>query len=431
MSPQMAPTSKTNQDTLIGRVVVDAGLATEDEVTQCLRKKKESGDKNASLASILISHGVITKRQLERLKPMIEDQRNAAQTAAQIPGYHIIKQLGAGAMATVYLAKQLSLDRLVAIKILPKKFTTNKEFIERFYAEGRAAGRLNHPNIVGALDVGKAGDLYYFVMEYVEGSSVFDDLQQNGAYTEDQALKLILQTAKGLDHAHKAGFVHRDVKPKNIMITTDRVAKLADMGLARAIDDREAAEQEKGKAFGTPYYISPEQIRGLTDVDARADIYGLGATLYHMVTGQVPFDGPNPVAVMHRHLKDELVPPDRIQPNLSQGTCEVIEVMMAKDRNKRYANTTDLIYDLEAVIKGEPPMQARQQIDILSLAAIEETSQDLSGGLAGLDNAGSRAAAAEPKPMSEQPVFWIAIAGWGFGIFCLLILLIVVLFGSG
>ena len=423
----MAPTTKTNQDTLIGRIVIDSGLATEEEVAACMRKKKEAGEKGPSLGSILITQGVITKRQFDRLKPDIEDQKGIAQTVAQIPGYQIIKQLGAGAMATVYLARQLSLDRLVAIKILPKKFTSSKEFIERFYAEGRAAGKLNHPNIVGALDVGKAGDLYYFVMEYVEGSSVFDELQANGAYAEPDALRLILQTARGLDHAHKAGFVHRDVKPKNIMITTDRIAKLADMGLARAIDDREAAEQEKGKAFGTPYYISPEQIRGLTDVDARADIYGLGATLYHMVTGQVPFDGPNPVAVMHRHLKDELTPPDRIQANLSQGTCEVIEVMMAKDRAKRYANTTDLIYDLEAVLKGEPPMQARQRIDILSLAQLEETSQDAPGGLM---NAGSRAAANAPRPISEQPIFWIAIAGWVFGLVCLFALLIVALFGG-
>jgi serine/threonine-protein kinase len=315
-------------------------------------------------------------------------------------------------MATVYLAKQVSLGRLVAIRVLPRRFTNNPEFVERLYAEGRAAGQLNHPNIVGALDVGKAGEFHYFVMEYVEGRSVYDDIAGGKKYTEAEALNVIIQVARALEHAHKAGFIHRDVKPKNIMITKDGVAKLADMGLARAVSDREAAEAEQGKAYGTPYYISPEQIRGELDVDFRCDIYSLGATFYHIVTGQVPFDGPNPSAVMHKHLKAELVPPDHLNPSLSAGIGEIIEVCMAKDRNRRYSSTSDLLQDLEAVAKGEPPLQARTKFDLSSLASLEQSAPA----------AEAEAPAAAAAPLLHQPMFWAAIAGWGIALILLIAL---------
>jgi eukaryotic-like serine/threonine-protein kinase len=305
---------------------------------------------------------------------------------------------------------------LVAIKILPRKHMTNPQFVQRFYAEGKAAAKLNHPNIVGALDVGKAGDLHYFVMEFVEGHTVHDDILKHKRFPEKESLDIVIQVARALEHSHKAGFIHRDVKPKNIMITPGGQAKLADMGLARAVSDREAAESEAGKAFGTPYYISPEQIRGEVDVDFRCDIYGLGATFYHMVTGQVPFDGPNPSSVMHKHLKAELVPPDHINPTLSAGIGEIIEVCMAKDRNKRYDSTTSLLQDLEAVARGEPPLQARRRFDLAALSAMEKDSPAANNETAVLT---TRSAAA----LTSQPVFWLAIAGW----VVVLILLIVVL----
>src|SRR4030095_16076442 len=140
-----------------------------------------------------------------------------------------------------------------------KKSSPNPQCIERFYAEGRAAAQLNHPNIVQAYDVGKAGEYHYFVMEYVDGRTVYDDIVKHKRFGEGEALDIAIQTAEALQHAHDRGLIHRDVKPKNIMITQEGVAKLADMGLARAMSDKEAAEAEQGKAFGTPYYISPEQ----------------------------------------------------------------------------------------------------------------------------------------------------------------------------
>ncbi|MCX5658519.1 MAG: serine/threonine-protein kinase [Planctomycetota bacterium] len=421
----MAEMTQSNTDALLAKALVDQGLATAADVEQCQALQREGGDADdisqQSLAALLVANGVVTQRQVDRIRPLVEEPKGGQ----QIPGYQILDRLGAGAMATVYRARQLSLDRLVAIKILPRKQTNNPQFVERFYAEGKAAAKLNHPNIVGALDVGKAGEFHYFVMEYVEGWTVYDDIVKKGAYSEADALRIIMQISNALDHAQKAGFIHRDVKPKNIMITSQGVAKLADMGLARAVSDREAAEAEAGKAYGTPYYISPEQIRGEKDVDFRADIYGLGATLYHMVTGQVPFDAPNPSAVMHKHLKAPLVPPDHINSRLSSGLCEIIEVCMAKNRDERYNTFAELTQDLEAVARGEPPLQARRKFDLASLASLEKSVDGQAIGHGGENQAGGVTTVIRDVPIVEQPMFWLALAGWALSI--VLVVLVIVL----
>jgi serine/threonine-protein kinase len=305
-------------------------------------------------------------------------------------------------MATVFKARQLSLDRTVAIKVLPKKLGENPEFVQRFYKEGRAAARLNHNNIVQAIDVGEAGGYHYFVMEYIDGKTVFDDLAANKLYTEQEALDIIVQVARALDHATERGFVHRDVKPKNIMLTKGGVAKLADMGLARETGDMKAAMEEAGRAYGTPYYISPEQIRGEMNIDFRADMYSLGATLYHMVTGKLPFEGTTPAAVMHKHLKEELVPPDHIVPTLSSGIGVVIERMMAKKRADRYSSMGDLLKDLEAIYRGEPPLQAKLEYDDNLLQGLAESGETVE-----MD---SPVGEDEPVPVMV-PLVWIFVLG--------------------
>jgi serine/threonine-protein kinase len=349
-------------------MIVEQGLATREEVDDCLAMQTELAKEQnqRSLADLLVENGYITRSQVERVRPQVDNEASVQ----QIPGYQILSKLGAGAMATVFKAKQISLDRMVAIKVLPKRMSDNPEFVDRFYKEGKAAAKLNNPNIVGAVDVGEANGFHYFVMEYVEGVTVFDKLEKGERYTEKEALQLIIQVCRALAHAHKAGFIHRDVKPKNIMITPDGTAKLADMGLAREASDVEAAQAEAGKAYGTPYYISPEQIRGELDVDQRADLYSLGATFYHMVTGRVPFDAPTPSAVMHKHLRDDLVPPDHLNPELSAGVGEIIEVAMSKKRKGRYQSAEEMLQDLEKVLAGEPPLVARQHYDLSQLENI-------------------------------------------------------------
>ena len=360
-----------SMDTELGRAVVERRLATQEEVDECLALQgSQQADSDATLASVLVAKGMVTDRQIARVKTDIQASREQ-----QIPGYQLLSKLGAGAMATVFKARQLSLDRIVAIKVLPKRLSENADYVERFYKEGKAAARLNHANIVQAFDVGEAGGYHYFVMEYVEGHTLGDELVDGKRLAEAEALRIILQMGKALKHAHSHGLVHRDVKPKNIMITPDRTAKLADMGLARETGDVESAQAEAGKAYGTPYYISPEQIRGEIDIDFRADIYALGATLYHAVTGRVPFQAPTPAAVMHKHLKEALVPPDHLVTKLSAGLGEVVEVMMAKDRRRRYASTSDMLVDLEAIAAGAPPLLARKQFDAGALTGLAEAEQ--------------------------------------------------------
>lgn len=367
----------SNVDTEVGKVVIDMGLATRTEIEFCREAQKQASDPNQrSLADLLVEHNFITVNQAKRIRSALDERRSS-----QIPGYQLLGKLGKGAMATVYKAKQLSLDRVVAVKVLPKKMSENAEFVERFYKEGKAAARLGHNNIVQAIDVGSTPDgFHFFVMEYVEGKTLYDFMQpppvgEGRSFSENEALDIMIQITDALCHAHERGLIHRDVKPKNILLTNEGVAKLTDLGLARDVDDKRAAETEAGKAYGTPYYISPEQIRGEVDIDFRADIYSLGATFYHMVTGKPPFDGETPTAVMHKHLKQPLTPPDHLNTALSAGVGEIIEYCMAKNRDERYHSTSDLLDDLNAVRAGEPPTHARQAVDLDSLEAIEKTAR--------------------------------------------------------
>lgn len=351
-------------------MALDQRLCTDEEIRQCKEDlQKMAADDPTTLDQLLINRQYLTPSQLMRLKTNINESRN---TAGQIPGYKVFGKLGSGAMAVVYKAKQISLDRTVAIKVLPKKFVQKSDYVERFYKEGRLAAKMNHNNIVQAIDVGEVGGLYYFVMEYVEGKTLYDDLSKGKIFDEREAIDVIIQVAKALAHAHAQGLIHRDVKPKNIMINKDGVVKLADMGLARETSDIKAAKHEQGKAFGTPYYIAPEQIRGEVDVDGRVDIYSLGGTLFHMVAGRVPFEAGTPSEVMKKHLKEPLVPPDHINTALTMGISEVIEVMMAKDRRERYSKMEDVITDLEAVREGRPPLVARQKFNVEALGQLEE-----------------------------------------------------------
>jgi eukaryotic-like serine/threonine-protein kinase len=406
-----------NLDTEVGKVVVDMGLATRTELEFCREQQKQSSDPNQrSLTDLMVENSFITVNQAKRIRQLIDERK-----ASQIPGYQLISKLGKGAMATVYKARQLSLDRIVAVKILPKKMSENAEFVDRFYKEGRAAAKLSHNNIVQAIDVGCAPDGYhYFVMEYIEGKTLYDIMQpppvgEGKAFSETEALEIGIQMADALAHAHMRGLIHRDVKPKNIILTPENVAKLTDLGLARAVDDTGAAESEAGKAYGTPYYISPEQIRGDVDIDFRADIYSLGATLYHMVTGRPPFEGDTPTAVMHKHLKQPLVPVDHINTNLSAGLGEIIDVAMAKKREERYARTEDMLEDLKLVQRGEQPSHGRRGIDLDALAKVEETGKTVD----------LMVSAASAVPVWRQQLFlYIAIAA-GVSVLLNLIFLIV------
>jgi len=363
-------TAETSYDSLFGKLAVDQGLCTDEELRRSIQELKERRKVDPlMLQDLMVELGYVTASQAERLKTSVKESKVTAQ---QIPGYKIIGKVGAGAMAVVYKARQISLNRTVAIKVLPRRFSENPEYVQRFYKEGQAAGKLNHPNIVQAIDVGEAGGYHYFVMEFVEGKTIADDINAGHLFGEQEAIEIMIQVCHALQHAHAHGLVHRDVKPKNIMINKQGVVKLADMGLARETTDIEAAQSEEGKAYGTPYYIAPEQIRGKIDIDGRADIYGLGATFYNMVTGRVPFTGDDSAEIMKKHLKEKLVPPDHINTSLSAGVSEVIEIMMAKHREDRYSNVEEVLTDLEALREGRAPLQAHKRFDVSMLEQLEE-----------------------------------------------------------
>jgi serine/threonine protein kinase len=362
--------------------LITRGLITEEEVQEC-RQALPAGQGVSEVLRELVKRGYLTvsqgRRVLRHLDTLLHEQ---------IPGYMLMEKLGEGSMGAVYKAKQLSVDRIVAVKILKPH-----------------AARLSSNNIVQAIDAGSAGKFYYFVMEYVEGQTVKQVLESGRVFDEKEAVEIVLQVAQALEHAHRRGLVHRDVKPANIILTREGIVKLADLGLARHTHDRELDKIEKGLTIGTPFYIAPELIQLKTEPDIRADIYSLGATLYHMVTGQPPFPYSDVRKVLMAHLKEKPKPPDQINPDLSPGICEVIERMMAKEREKRYHTPAGVIVDLECLLRGEPPKLAqetssRQQQRLEALKTLAE------GELAETE---AHDVAYEPPKTSRYPLVWIAL----------------------
>ena len=255
----------------------------------------------------------------------------------RLGGFELIRKLGQGGCGVVFLARQLSMDRTVALKVLPKRLAKNRGFVERFRREAKAAAKLNHPNIVHAIDVGEAEGYFYFAMEYVNGETVGALLARRGPLAEEQALRIARDIADALAHAHDAGVLHRDVKPENIIIAPDGRAKLTDLGLAREVEGHDAAVTKVGAAMGTPHYISPEQVRGETELDGRTDVYSLGATLYHMLTGAPPFAGGTSAEVMAFHLTQTPPSPQKDNPAVSHQTSRIVQKAMAKTRDSRHS----------------------------------------------------------------------------------------------
>jgi eukaryotic-like serine/threonine-protein kinase len=362
--------------------VLRRGLATAQEIDACkahrakLAASSSNKDEPAkSLLDIMVEAKVITKNQSLRI---IKEAGPEGVKKLEIPGYQILSKIGKGSMGVVYKAKQASVDRIVAVKILLDTLAKNKEFIKRFEREAKIAAKLAHNNVVNAIDAGQVDGHHYFVMEYVEGATIKDELDQGKVFDEKVAIRVMLAVAEALKHAHQRGLIHRDIKPENIILCRDGNVKLADLGLARLTADEKWAMAEAGMAIGTPYYISPEQVRGQVDVDIRADIYSLGATFYHMVTGKVPYGGETPSEVMRKHVDKNvaLVPPDHINMRLSSGLGMVVETMLAKNRENRYPNPDDLILDLKCLLQGEPPMIAGQKLDSLASLAEGDAADD-------------------------------------------------------
>ncbi|MDD5484176.1 MAG: serine/threonine-protein kinase [Kiritimatiellae bacterium] len=274
-----------------------------------------------------------------------------------IPGYEIIGVLGEGGMGMVYLATQLSLGRKVAVKILPPSLSHNESYLLRFRHEAKAAAKIRHPNIVQIYDAGEHNGVYFFIMEYVAGETSADRVARKGKLDEESALLIAESVAVALEYAwDRAQLVHRDIKPDNILIDEDGTVKLSDLGLAKTMD-RAAPSITVGRAMiGSPHYCAPEQAQGEENVNCCADIYALGATLYHFLTGRPPFAETPGVSAMVRKLTEYLPDVTEINPAVSDNTARLIEKMLARDRSMRQPSWHAVLDDLDEVIHKRPPI---------------------------------------------------------------------------
>jgi len=290
-------------------------------------------------------------------------------------GYQVLRELGRGAMGSVYLARQISLNRLVALKVMKPEWASNPRFVARFSREAFAAAQLTHPNIVPIHDFGQDRGFHYFSMEYVQGQSLGQLLEKEKQLDPEAAVGLILQAARGLKYAHDQGMIHRDIKPENLLLDDRGVVKVADLGLVKSPSLAEAEEAREALtavvrtpsrpnqatpitgdvtqvnvAIGTPSFMAPEQANDAATVDARADIYSLGCTLYHLVTGHPPFEGGSAVEIIAKHQNESAAPPETVAKRVPRMLSEIILKMIAKRPEDRYAYTGEVIQALEAFL---------------------------------------------------------------------------------
>ena len=263
--------------------------------------------------------------------------------------YEIIEKIGSGGMATVYKAKCHVLNRYVAIKILRDEFTTDEEFIKRFEVEAQSAASITHPNIVSVYDVGVDGNLYYIVMELIKGKTLKEIItEEKGPLPWKWSVNIASQIASALETAHKNHIIHRDIKPHNIIITEDGVAKVTDFGIAKAVSN--STITAFGTTIGSVHYFSPEHARG-GFTDEKSDLYSLGVVMYEMLTGKVPFDADTAVSIALKHMQEEAKPPIELNPNIPSAVNDIIMKALRKDTNLRYQNATAMLLDLKRALK--------------------------------------------------------------------------------
>ena len=300
--------------------------------------------------------------------------------------YEILEKIGEGGMATVYKAKCNILKRYVAVKVLREEFTTDEEFIKRFNTEAQAAASLTHPNIVSIFDVGHEDNIYYIVMELIQGKTLKEIINEDGVLPWKWSVNIAIQVASALEMAHKNNIVHRDIKPHNIIITEDGIAKVTDFGIAKAVSN--STITAFGTTIGSVHYFSPEHARG-GYTDAKSDIYSLGVVMYEMLTGRVPFDADTPVSIALKHMQEKPIEPIKLNPSIPLAVNKIIMKAMEKEPSLRYQNATEMLKDLSMALKdpeGEfvksnaEKLQYTQRVPVLGEEPKVETKKEVKKG---------------------------------------------------
>jgi serine/threonine-protein kinase len=373
-----------------------------EEAERTIGKEAEAGKPRRPVEDVLLEKGVLKSDQVwavyKAKERLIRDARSRGQ---RIGGYEIIGKLGEGGLGVVYKARQLSMGRVVALKVLHERWVTDDEFRKRFLVEARLVGRLSHTNLIQVIDVGRYKSTLYFSMELVDGEPVDATVDRDGRMDLQGTVSIAIQVASALEYLHQRRIVHRDVKPGNIMVTKAGIAKLGDFGFVKS--SLESVLSTEGEVLGTPDYISPEAARGEKNLDFRSDLYSLGTTLYHMLTGNPPFGG-SVSDVMDQHIKNEPKPIQSVVKDLPPKMAEIIEKLMKKKPDDRYQNFNDLLTDLDVVrreAKSQVPSTGMPSASIatmargagggMDVASLQKTVASLKIGLA-LTGAGLAAA---------------------------------------
>ena len=373
---------------LVSQEQLDAAQAAVRQAAGAAGPLVEVGD--GELASELIDKGILTPYQVEKIKE--------GRTKFNLGPYIITDFIGQGGMGQVFKAVHQVLGRESAVKVLPLSKST-PDSINNFTRETRTQAQLDNPNLVRAFDAGRDGDVHYLVTEYVPGTDLRRLVRSLGPLTQQQAASVILQAARGLDYAHKRGLIHRDVKPGNILVTPEGVAKVSDLGLAGFIQEIDS-DPRAGKVVGTADYLSPEQIRSPGEITPASDIYSLGCTLYYAVCGKVPFPGGTARDKARRHCEETPWHPRRFNVNLHEEFVDVIADMMEKDRNERIQTAEEVVARLEQWAGDATPIagsiKSPWKAEVFP-AAEEEPKTDLSPA----DGEGSEYSASSPSQLSQ------------------------------
>ncbi|HEY3322140.1 MAG TPA: serine/threonine-protein kinase [Planctomycetota bacterium] len=358
------PTGLQSQQHRFGELAIELGLITKGQLDMALDKQRglHAGGGKTRVGEVLIMMNLLN---VEQVKKVLSEQRKRRTADANkiLPmeyfgEYKLLSKLGEGGMGSVYKAQETLANRVVALKVLRRNLAANALFTERFEREAKLAGSLSHPNIVACHNAGVSRGIQFMVMEFVEGDTLRTRLlNAGGKLPEDECLRICRDIAAGLLHAHSKGIVHRDIKPENILFSREGIAKISDFGTAKSFLDEESLTQT-GAVIGTPYYISPEQVRADKDIDHRADLYALGGTLYHMLTGHTPFEAPSALEIMRLHLEVQLENPADLNPDLSLGVVQVVTKLMAKAPADRYQTAQELMDDIDRVLRKEEPLNA-------------------------------------------------------------------------